>query len=85
VVFLPKNTLHFGKCGSDKCYCVEVGISLLLLYHHLLRPRPLDHLLHPRTSVPPPPPPPSRCTVRRRNGAASGFSSGASTSRMQSH
>jgi hypothetical protein len=38
VVFLPKNTLHFGKCGSDKCYCVEVGISLLLLYHHLLRP-----------------------------------------------
>ena len=30
VVFLPQNTLHFGKCGSDKCYCVEVGISSLL-------------------------------------------------------
>ena len=25
VVFLPQNTLHYGKCGSDKCYCVEVS------------------------------------------------------------
>jgi hypothetical protein len=24
VVFLPKNTLHYGKCGSDKCYCIEM-------------------------------------------------------------
>jgi hypothetical protein len=24
VVFLPEHTLHFGKCGSDKCYCVEM-------------------------------------------------------------
>jgi hypothetical protein len=24
VVFLPQDTLHYGKCGSDKCYCVEV-------------------------------------------------------------
>jgi hypothetical protein len=24
VVFLPQNTLHYGKCGSDKCYCVEM-------------------------------------------------------------
>lgn len=25
VVFLPQDTLHYGKCGSDKCYCVEVS------------------------------------------------------------
>jgi hypothetical protein len=24
VVFLPKHTLHYGKCGSDKCYCIEM-------------------------------------------------------------
>ena len=24
VVFLPERTLHFGKHGSDKCYCVEM-------------------------------------------------------------
>jgi hypothetical protein len=24
VVFLPQNTLHYGKCGSDKCYCIEM-------------------------------------------------------------
>jgi hypothetical protein len=24
VVFLPKDTLYYGKCGSDKCYCVEM-------------------------------------------------------------
>jgi hypothetical protein len=24
VVFLPKSTLHYGKCGSDKCYCIEM-------------------------------------------------------------
>jgi hypothetical protein len=24
VVFLPKNTLQYGKCGSDKCYCIEM-------------------------------------------------------------
>jgi hypothetical protein len=24
VVFLPQDTLHYGKCGSDKCYCVEM-------------------------------------------------------------
>ena len=26
VVFLPQDTLHYGKCGSDKCYCVEVRL-----------------------------------------------------------
>jgi hypothetical protein len=25
VVFLPQDTLHYGKCGSDKCYCIEVS------------------------------------------------------------
>jgi hypothetical protein len=25
VVFLPEKTPHFGKHGSDKCYCVEVS------------------------------------------------------------
>jgi hypothetical protein len=25
VVFLPQHTLHYGKCGSDRCYCVEVS------------------------------------------------------------
>jgi hypothetical protein len=24
VVFLPQHTLNYGKCGSDKCYCLEV-------------------------------------------------------------
>jgi ankyrin repeat protein len=24
VVFLPQHTLHYGKCGTDKCYCIEV-------------------------------------------------------------
>jgi hypothetical protein len=24
VIFLPQNTLHYGKWGSDKCYCVTV-------------------------------------------------------------
>jgi hypothetical protein len=42
VVFLPQNTLHFGKCGSDKCYCVEVGFSSL----PSLQPRLLAQLPH---------------------------------------
>jgi hypothetical protein len=33
VVFLPQKTLHYGKCGSDKCYCIQVGISSLLMSH----------------------------------------------------
>jgi hypothetical protein len=24
VVFLPQNTLQYGKCGSDRCYCIEM-------------------------------------------------------------
>jgi hypothetical protein len=28
VVFLPQHTASFGKHGSDKCYCVEVSITV---------------------------------------------------------
>ena len=33
VVFLPQDTLHYGKCGSDKCYCVEVSFAVALISH----------------------------------------------------
>ena len=30
VVFLPQDTLHYGKCGSDKCYCGgKFGFNIL--------------------------------------------------------
>ena len=32
VVFLPQDTLHYGKCGSDKCYCVEVSSTRCCAY-----------------------------------------------------
>jgi hypothetical protein len=30
VVFLPQHTLHYGKCGSEKCYCLEVRLVFQL-------------------------------------------------------
>jgi hypothetical protein len=81
VVFLPRNTLHYGKCGRDKCYCVEVGISSLLSFRHLFnQPRPIAPLASPSCFMLLSWFLPFRCTARRRNGAACGSSSGASTS-----
>jgi hypothetical protein len=78
VVFLPKDTLHYGKCGSDKCYCVEVEhtehspLTLLLLFAPVVLPAPLPTI-------------PFRCTARRRSGAVSGSSSGGSMLQRLSH
>jgi hypothetical protein len=56
VVFLPQDTLHYGKCGSDKCYCVEVSSeqhSPLLVYRaHVdaIQPQSTLHLPCPHAS-----------------------------------
>ena len=34
VVFLPQHTLHFGKHGEDRCYCVEVGVLTYSVFAH---------------------------------------------------
>jgi hypothetical protein len=60
VVFLPQDTLHYGKCGSDKCYCTEVRLF------------PLSTPSTQSPSLPSLSLSPVRCTARRRSGAANG-------------